>query len=168
MRLSMLAIAALLLVSAPVADAGRVKKGQARSAEVLAQRQAASPRGAKEWGGTSNRFIRSTQKEVRGLLRAVGVRGGDLESALGKQQAVVTLRDIVTRHMGMTRGEVVFGDRRHDRAVLKELRRIKRQIATARGPSGQLGPAERARMESLERLVTGEIAAITRRHQQAD
>jgi len=38
------------------AQAGRT--GQAKSAEVLARRQKASPRGGKEWGGTSMAFIR--------------------------------------------------------------------------------------------------------------
>jgi hypothetical protein len=128
-RVILLALLPLLLLTGN-ADAGRT--GQAKSAEVLAKRVKASPRGAKEWGGKSMAYIHQNQKQVRRELRSA-VPGSEAAAvARGKDAALVSVRDIVGKHLGLTPGQLIYKDRRHQRAIGKQLRRMLRQVRAAR------------------------------------
>jgi hypothetical protein len=162
---ALLALLALFLVGEANLHAGRTraKTGQARSAEVLARRNAASPRGAKEWGGKSMAYIHGVQKEVRGELRRIEPRGTRHAENRGKREALVSIRDIVGKHLGLTPGQMASKDRRHDRAVTKQLRRMLRQVRTAKGSGRPYREAFPVSLEGsygeLEQALVNEIAA---------
>ncbi|HEY8145087.1 MAG TPA: hypothetical protein VIG06_20545 [Kofleriaceae bacterium] len=147
------------------AQAGRT--GQAKSAEVLARRKAASPRGAKEWGGTSMAFLHAGQKEVRRDLRRATPGSEAAAIARGKNQALVSIRDIVGKHLGLTPGQLASKDRRHDRAVVKQLRRMLREVRTARSNGRPFRQAFPNSLETsyreLETSLAGEISSIRAR-----
>src|SRR6185436_11112076 len=100
--------------------------------EVLAKRTKASPRGPKEWGGKSMAYIHENQKQVRRDLRTVSPGSEAAAMARGRNAALVSIRDIVGKHLGLTPGQLAYKDRRHQRAVGKQLRRMLRQVRTAR------------------------------------
>lgn len=150
MRTMSIAILLALLVCETTALAGG-RTGQAKSAEVLAKRTAASPRGAKQWGGKSAAYLHKTQKESRATLRRTPWTSYTLWTALAKNEAAASLRDIVGKHLGLTPGQLASKDRRHDRAILKELRRMVREVRIA-------GTAPR-----IEGKLTAEIAKIKQR-----
>lgn len=162
---ALLPLLALLLVGEANLHAGRTraKTGQARSAEVLARRNAASPRGEKEWGGTSMVFIHGKQKEVRKELGRVEPGGVRHHEALGTQSALVSIRDIVGKHLGLTPGQMASKDRRHDRAIAKQLRRMLRQVRAAKAsgrPYRDAFPVSLgASYAELEQTLVNEIAA---------
>lgn len=147
------------------AQAGRT--GQAKSAEVLARRKAASPRGAKEWGGTSMAFLHAGQKEVRRDLRRATPGSEAAAIASGKNKALVSIRDIVGKHLGLTPGQLASKDRRHDRAVVKQLRRMLREVRTARSNGRSFRQAFPDSLATsygeLETALAGEIASIRAR-----
>ena len=155
-------IALLALLACEVnAQAGRT--GQAKSAEVLARRQKASPRGGKEWGGKSMAFIRGTQKQVRRDMRRA-TPGSELAAGtVGRDAAAVSIRDIVGKHLGLTHGQLASKDRRHQRAVAKELRRMLREVRTARSsgrPFREAFPGSLASgYRELENGLTAELAS---------
>jgi hypothetical protein len=144
--------------------AGRTKTGQARSAEVLARRKAASPRGASEWGGKSMAFIHKGQKEVRRDLGRAAPGSEKAAIAMGTHKATVSIRDIVGKHLGLTPGQLAFKDRRHERVVAKHLRRMLRDVRTARSNGRAFHDAFPGNLHGgyreLEAALTGEIDAI--------
>lgn len=168
MRVRTLLALLILLACEVTASAGRT--GQARSAEVLARRRAASPRGAKEWGGTSMAFLHAGQKEVRRDLRRARPGSEAAARARGKNAALVSIRDIVGKHLGLTPGQLASKDRRHDRAVAKQLRRMLREVRAARASGRPLGEAFpgtlAASYRELEAALGGELASLKAR--QAD
>lgn len=130
---AVLVLLALLLVGEAKLYAGRrTKTGQARSAEVLAKRNAASPRGPNEWGGKSMAYVHGVQKDVRKELGRVEPGGMRHAETRGQRGALVSIRDIVGKHMGLTPGQMASKDRRFDRAVAKQLRRMLREVRTAK------------------------------------
>jgi hypothetical protein len=156
MRIASLAALAVLLACQMTAFAGG-RTGQARSVEVLAKRTAASPRGATEWGGKSVAFIHAQQKQSRAELRRSTPGSQAMVTAIARNQANHELRAIVGKHLGLTPGQLASKDRRHDRAVLKQLRRMVRQV---RAPGSQRNPG-------LEAQLTAEIAKIQQRQDAA-
>ncbi len=128
-RAILFAFLPLLLLAGP-ADAGRT--GQAKSAEVLTRRTKAFPRGSKDWGGKSMAYIHDNQKQVRRSLRTATPGSEAAATARGQDSALVSIRDIVGKHLGLTPGQLAYKDRRHQRAVGKQLRRMLRQVRTAR------------------------------------
>lgn len=156
-----LALLALVALE-PFAQAGRT--GQAKSAAVLAKRQAASPRGASEWGGKSAAFLHAGQKEVRGQLRRAQPGSEAAATALGKQEALVSIRDIVGKHLGLSPGQLEGKDRRHDRAVKKQLRRMLRQVRSARSSGRAFRDAFPDSLATsyreLEAALAGELASL--------
>jgi hypothetical protein len=130
---AVLVLLALLLVGDAKLYAGRrTKTGQARSAEVLAKRKAASPRGANEWGGKSMAYLHGAQKDVRKQLGRVEPGSTQHAEMRGQRSALVSIRDIVGKHLGLTPGQLASKDRRFDRAVAKQLRRMLREVRTAK------------------------------------
>ncbi len=160
-------ILALLVLCACELGAHAGRSGQAKSAEVLARRRAASPRGAREWGGTSMAFLHNGQKEVRRDLRRATPGSEAAAIARGKNDALVSIRDIVGKHLGLTPGQLASKDRRHDRAVAKQLRRMLREVRTARSngrPFRQAFPGSLATSyRELEDALAGEIASVKER-----
>lgn len=161
MRIPALIALFVLFACELTAHAGRT--GQAKSAEVLARRQKASPRGAKEWGGKSMAYIRSTQKEVRRDLRRASPGSEQAARAAGKDDAAVALRDVIGKHLGLTQGQLASKDRHHDRAVAKQLRRMIRQVRTAKSsgrPFREAFPRSLATSyDQLETALAGELAS---------
>jgi hypothetical protein len=161
-------IVTLLALFALDSDAlARGRTGQARSVEVLAKRTADSPRGAKGWAGKSAAFVSKSRVRARAQLR--GATPGDtaMWQAIGKLDASVGIREIVGKELGMTPGQISSKDRRHDRAIKKELRRMIRQVRTARASGipvarafpGALSPD----YSTIEAKLTEQLVAIDRR-----
>jgi len=168
MRIPTILALVALLACEVTAHGGRSKTGQARSAEVLAKRTAASPRGAKEWGGISMAYIHNGQKEVRGELRGAGPGRRQVAYPLGKDHALVSIREIVGKHLGLSPGQLASKDRRHERAVMKQLRRMLRDLRTARRQGRSFydafpGLQDYFTYRDLEAALTGEIASIKAR-----
>jgi len=159
-RIFHLALLPLVLLAGN-AQAGRT--GQAKSAEVLAKRTKASPRGSKEWGGISMGFMRAGQKEVRSELRRATPASAASAEARGKDAALLKIREIVGKHLGLTPGQLAYKDRRYQRNVKKQLRRMLREVRTARA-SGR--PFRDAFPDSLATSYSDLDAALS--HQIAD
>jgi hypothetical protein len=162
---TVLALVVLLVVGAAKVHAGRTrtKTGQARSVEVLAKRNAASPRSGKEWGGKSMAYVHGVQKDVRTQLRRVEPGGMLHAETRGQRAALVSIRDIVGKHLGLTPGQMASKDRRFDRAVAKQLRRMLREVRTARSSGRPYRDAYPVSVENgyaeLEQALVKEINA---------
>jgi hypothetical protein len=161
------AIVALTLLLACEVSAWAGRTGQAKSAEVLAKRRASTPHGPNGWARASVTSRRSEQKAVRKALRAA--KPGSHFGTLGGNEALTEIRDIVGKSLGLTPGQLASTDRRHDRAVVKQLRRMLREVRTARSqgrPYRDAFPRSVARSyDELERSLKGDIGAIRQRQE---
>jgi hypothetical protein len=163
---ALLVLLALLLAADAKVHAGRTRTrtGQARSAEVLARRNAASPRGGTEWGGKAMAYIHGAEKDVRRELRSAEPGGVGHAESVGKRSALLSIREIVGKHLGMTPGQMASKDRRHERAIAKQLRRMLREVRTARSSGRPYRDAFPHSLESgygqLEQVLVKEIAAL--------
>ena len=166
MRTRSLALLLAFLAFETTAAAGG-RTGQAKSVEVLAKRTAVSPRGAHEWGGKANAYIHATQASARQDMRRVSPGSGTMWAALGKHSAGVKMREVIGKHLGLTPGQIASKDRRHDRAMVKQLRRMLREVRVAKASGRPVDVAFPMTMSAsypaLEASLQREISSIRNR-----
>ena len=158
----LLALLALSLVSSSVVHAAQ-RTGQARSAQVLAQREAGPP----NWVGKSSEFQTKSWKEVRAELRAGAPGGEALYRVQGKLSALRKIQGVLGKHGGAPEAVARWGSRKDVRVVIKELRRQRRSAQIASTQRGYVGAVYPGTFATSYRDLDARLAGMITELEQA-